>query len=313
MADSKVNDILVFLAVVDAGNFVAGGRTFGLSRSTAGKAVARLENSYGVRLLNRTSRSISLTDEGRKLHEHGLAIRAAIEATGAAMAGTPGVPGGLLRITAPDALGRKLLLPVVQQFLRQWPDVRVEVSFSDSVDNLVEEGFDLGIRVGVRLPDNGLVTRTILTDSPLLCAAPEYFNDRQRPTSIEQLGSHDLLQFASRGERQGWTLTDANGYRIAAPGKVRLRMDSAAALRDAALAGFGIALLPQLLLAEDIAAGRLERVLPQVACEDVPVLALYPHKRLLEPRVRQFIDLLVEQLGEPSGPHQGVASKPASA
>lgn len=300
MVDSKVNDILVFLAVVDAGNFVAGGKTFGLSRSTAGKAIARLENIYGVRLLNRTTRSLTLTDEGRKLYQHGQEIQSALEATNASMQGTLGYPSGLLRITAPDALGRQLLLPIVQQFLRQWPEVRVEIRFSDSVDKLVEEGFDLAIRVGVTPPDHGLIARTILTDRPVLCAAPDYFHDRKRPASIEQLSSHELLQFCSGTERQVWTLVDENGLQVSVQGKIRLRMDSAAALRDTALAGFGIALLPRLLIKTDIAAGRLEPVLPRVDCGRIPVLALYPHKRLLEPRVRQFIDLMVEQLREPS-------------
>lgn len=302
MAGSKVNDILVFLAVVDAGNFVAGGKAFGLSRSTAGKAITRLEDSYGVRLLNRTTRALHLTEEGQKLYEHGEAIRSAIEAADASIKGAPGSPSGMLRITAPDALGRKLFLPIVQQYLKKWPDVRIEMSFSDSIDRIVEEGFDLAIRVGVNTPDNGLVARTILTDEPLLCAAPAYFRQHLRPTSIEQLDTHVLIQFSSRGERQGWNLIAENGVETSAKGRVRLRMDSAEALRDAALAGFGIAMLPKLLVQEDIEAGRLERVLPRVHCGHIPILVLYPHKRLLEPRVRHFIDLMVKQLDQRSAP-----------
>ncbi len=297
MAGSKVNDILVFLAVVEAGNFVAGGKAFGLSRSTAGKSITRLEDSYGVRLLNRTTRTLKLTEEGRKLYEHGLTIRSAIEAADASIKGEPGAPSGMLRITAPDALGRKLFLPIVQQYLTNWPEVRIEMSFSDPVNRLVEDGFDLAIRVGMSTPDNGLVARTLFSDEPLLCAAPAYFQNRARPASVEQLDSHDLIQFASSGERQAWTLTDEDGKPLSARGRVRLRMDSAEALREAALSGFGIVMLPEILVEEDIAAGRLERVLPRMRCEHIPILALYPHKRLLEPRVRHFIDLMVEQLG----------------
>lgn len=292
MIGSKVNDILVFLSVVDSGSFVTGGKAFGLSRSTAGKAVARLEDSYGVRLLNRTTRALDLTEEGRNLYEHGQTIRAAIEAADVSVAGDPGVPRGTLRITAPDALGRRLLLPIVSRYLEQWPEVRVEISFSDRINNIVKEGFDLAVRIGVSSPDHGLIARTILVDEPLLCAVPSYFEGRTRPASVEQLGLHDLLQFSSSGERQGWRLQETDGTWVSAQGRTRLRLDSAEALRDAALAGMGIALLPQLLVGADISAGRLEHVLPQVNCGEVPIIVLYPHKRLLEPRVRRFIDML---------------------
>lgn len=296
MIGSKVNDILVFLSVVDTGSFVAGGKAFGLSRSTAGKAVARLEDSYGARLLNRTTRSLDLTEEGRSLYEHGQAIRAAIEAADASIVGAPGTPRGTLRITAPDALGRRLLLPVVQRFMERWPEMQVEMSFSDRVDNIIESGFDLAIRIGVSSPDRSFIARRILTDEPVLCASPSYFDERDRPSTEEQLGLHDLLQFASRGERQGWRLGDEDGNRVRVQARVRLRLDSAEALREAALAGMGIALLPRFVIGGDIAAGRLEQVLPHVDTGTVPIVALYPHKRLLEPRVRHFIDMLIENL-----------------
>lgn len=296
MDGSKVNDILVFLSVVDAGNFVAGGKILGLSRSTAGKAVARLERGYGTRLLNRTTRALSLTEEGRNLYEHGQAIRTAINAADASFVDDLGVPRGTLRITAPDALGRRLLLPTVKQYLKKWSDIKIEITFSDSVDNIVEGGFDLAVRVGVTTPDLGLIARTIQTTEPLLCAAPSYFRGLDRPVSAEQLGLHDLLQFSSRGERQVWKLRDADGIWSNVQGLVRLRLDSAEALRDAALAGLGIAMLPQLLISDDLKAGRLERVMPQVSAGSVPIVLLYPHKRYLQPRVRQFIDMLIEPL-----------------
>lgn len=293
---SKINDILIFLSVVETGSFIAGGKVFGLSRSTAGKAVARLEDSYGARLLNRTTRALSLTYEGRSLYQHGQTIRSAIEAADVSVTSDPGVPRGTLRITAPDAVGRQLLLPTVQQFLQQWPEMQVELSFSDRVSNMVKDGFDLAVRVGVSTPDQGLILRTLLTDEALLCAAPTYFRNRHRPMSVEQLGLYDLLQFSSQHERQGWRLQEMDGTWVRPQGRVRLRLDSAAGLRDAALSGMGIALLPRLLVHADIADGRLEHVLPTTNCGSVPVIALYPHKRLLEPRVRHFLDMLTEHL-----------------
>lgn len=216
MIGSKVNDILVFLSVVETGSFVAGGKAFGLSRSTAGKAVARLEEGYGARLLNRTTRALDLTEEGRSLYEHGQTIRAAIEAADDSIAGDPGVPRGTLRVTAPDAIGRRLLLPTVRRFLEHWPEMQIEMSFSDRVDSIVEKGFDLSIRVGVHPPDQGFIVRTLLQAQVLLCASPSYFEKRDRPLNVEQLSRHDLLQFASRGERQGWRLQEEDGNWIRA-------------------------------------------------------------------------------------------------
>lgn len=296
MTASKVNDILLFLSVVDSGSFVSGGKAFGLSRSTAGKAVARLEDGYGTRLLNRTTRALDLTEEGRNLYEHGQAIRAAIEAADHSIAGDVGVPRGTLRITAPDGLGRRLLLPTVYRYLTLWPGTQIEMSVSDRVDNVVEKGFDLSIRIGVRPPDQGLIGRTLLKTEALLCASPSYFETRDRPLNAEQLSRHDLLQFASGGSRQGWLLQEEDGTWVRAQGRVRLRLDSGEALREATLAGLGIALLTRIMVNADLTEGRLEHVLPQVRFGTVPVIALYPHKRLLEPRVRHFLDMLNDDL-----------------
>lgn len=296
MIGSKVNDILVFLSVVETGSFVAGGKVFGLSRSTAGKAVARLEEAYGVRLLNRTTRALDLTEEGRNLYEHGQAVRAAIEAADESVAGDPSTPRGTLRITAPDGLGRRLLLPTVYRYLDLWPEAQIEMSFLDRVDNVVETGFDLSIRIAVTSPEQGFVVRTLLRSEALLCAAPSYFETRDRPLNAEQLSTHNLLMFASGHERQGWVLQEEDGTAYRAQGHVRLRCDSGEALREAALAGRGIALLTRVMIGEDIAQGRLEHVLPRVSFGTVPIVALYPHKRLLDARVRRFIDMLSEDL-----------------
>ncbi len=296
MIGSKVNDILLFLSVVETGSFVAAGKMFGLSRSTAGKAIARLEDGYGARLLNRSTRALDLTEEGKRLYEHGQAIREAIEAADNSIASDSGVPRGVLRITAPDALGRRLLLPTVRRYLDRWPETHIELSLSDRVDNIIEKGFDLAIRIGVSAPDQGFITRTLLRDEAVLCAAPTYFDGRDRPLSVEQLTRHDLLQFASRSERQGWHLQEDDGTWVRAQGRVRLRLDSAEALRAMALEGLGIALLPRLLVGADIVKGHLEKILPRLDHGQVPILALYPHKRLLEPRVRRFIDMLSEDL-----------------
>ncbi|SEM51757.1 DNA-binding transcriptional regulator, LysR family [Stigmatella aurantiaca] len=299
---TKLNDILAFMAVVDAGSFVAGGQALGLTRSAAGKAVARLEDRLGARLLNRTTRTLSLTDEGRVLYERGLQVLAAVDDAEASVAGPASTPRGLLRLTVPDAFGRLMVLPILKKYLAAWPGVQVEVSFTDRRADIIEEGFDLAVRIGGMSEDTRLVSRVVARFKALLCAAPSYLAARGEPRNVDALAAHDCLIFSSRTRRQSWRFRAGDGSWVKAQGRSRLRMDSGEALRDAAVAGLGIAFLPDFLVAEDVAAGRLRQVLPKLDAGDVEILAIYPTRRLLEPRVRRFIDLMVDELGG-SGSH----------
>ncbi|CAK08632.1 LysR family transcriptional regulator [Rhizobium leguminosarum] len=297
MPRTNLNDILIFMAVVDAGSFIAGGQAIGLSRSAAGKAVIRLEDRLGARLLNRTTRTLSLTDEGRMFYERGLQILVSVDEAEASVVGQNSTPRGVLRLAVPDAFGRLVVLPLLEKYLQAWPDIQVEVSFTDRPADIVEEGFDLAIRVGATATDNRLVSRVIATYKTRLCASPSYFAERGEPRDIDDLAVHDCLIFASRNQRQGWRFRGEGGSWIKAQGRSRLRLDSAEAIRDAALAGLGIALLPDFLVADDLAAGRLRQILADLETDNAKIVTLYPDKRVLEPRVRRFIDLIVEELG----------------
>ncbi|OWV77069.1 LysR family transcriptional regulator [Rhizobium sp. R339] len=299
MPRTNLNDILIFMAVVDAGSFVGGGQAMGLSRSAAGKAVIRLEDRLGARLLNRTTRSLSLTEEGRLFYERGLQILASVDEAEASVSGKSGAPRGVLRLTAPDAFGRLVVLPLLEKYLRAWPDLQAEVSFTDRLADIVEEGFDLAIRIGAipAATDSRLVSRVIASDKARLCASPAYLAERGEPRDLDDLAAHDCLFFASRNQRQGWRFRGEGGAWVKAQGRSRLRLDNGEAIRDAALAGLGIALLPDFLIAGDLTAGRLRQILPDLETDDARIVALYPDKRLLEPRVRGFIDLMAEELG----------------
>lgn len=296
MLRANLNDILVFLSTVKAGSFVGGGEAMGLTRSAAGKAVSRLEERLGVRLLTRTTRTLSLTDEGRTFHERGLQIVGAIEDAEASVAQDGGKARGVLRLTAPDAFGRLILLPLVRQYLEDWPEMQVEISFSDRVADLLEEGFDLAVRIGVADPDSQQVSRVVAKYRSLLCAAPDYLDRHGVPSSIDALSAHDCLIFSSRLQRQSWRLRSGDEPWVKISGHSRLRLDSGEAIRDAAVAGLGIGLLPEFLVAQYLAAGRLRQVLPHVETEAVKIVTIYPTKRFLEPRVRHFIDLLAAKL-----------------
>jgi DNA-binding transcriptional LysR family regulator len=298
---ANLNDILVFMAVVDAGSVRGGGQAMGLTRSAAGKAVGRLEDRLGARLLNRTTRTLSVTNEGRMFYDHGLQILTAVDDAEASVARQAGTPRGVLRLTVPDAFGRLVVLPLLSKYLEVWPDVQVEVSFSDRVVDIVEDGFDLAIRIGVTTSDTRLVSRVVAKYAAILCASPAYLDQRGEPLNTEDLSGHDCLLFSSRSQRQNWRFRDAGGAWVKAHGRSRLRLDSGEAIRDAALVGLGIAFLPEFLVARDIAAGRLRQLLPGVETDEVKIVTIYPTKRFLEPRVRHFIDLMVENLADETG------------
>jgi DNA-binding transcriptional LysR family regulator len=297
MLRANMNDILVFMAVVDAGSFVAGARSMGLTRSAAGKAVGRLEGRLGIRLLNRTTRSLALTDEGRVLYDRGQQILSAIDDAEASVASPAGTPRGVLRMTVPDAFGRLIVLPLLAKFLRTWPDIQVEVSFSDRVADLLEDGFDLAVRIGLNSTDSRLVSRVIAKYRAILCASPTYLAARGRPECLDDLMAHDCLYFSSGSRRQAWRFREVDGSWVRSQGRSRLRLDSGEAIRDAALAGLGIAFLPDFLVADYLAVGGLCQVLPDLEMDEVSIVTLYPTKRFLEPRVRRFIDLMVAELG----------------
>lgn len=297
MLRKNLKDILVFMAVVDAGSFIGGGRALGLTRSAAGKAVSRLEDRLGVRLLSRTTRALSVTDEGRTFYDHCLQVMAAVDNAEASVGEGTGVPRGVLRLTLPDAFGRLVVLPVLGKYLDAWPDLQVVVSFTDQLTDIVEEGFDLAVRIEGANLDAGLVSRVIAKYNALLCASPSYIARRGEPKTVDELSRHDCLIFSSRTRTQSWRFRGGGSTWVKVEGRSRLRMDSGEAIRDAAVAGLGIGFLPAFLIEADLTAGRLRQVLPELDTGEVKIVAIYPTKRLLEPRVRRFIDLLVQELG----------------
>lgn len=284
-----------FVAVVDTGSFVAGGLSLGLTRSAAGKAVTRLETLLGVRLLNRTTRNMSLTDDGQLFYQHCIKIFSALEEAQASVGQQVGVPRGNLRISLPDALGRLLVLPLLAEYRRLWPQVQIDASFTDRVVDIVDEGIDLAVRIGHHPTDTSLISRTVGRHRSVVCAAPAYLDAHGIPQTADDLLSHNCLIFSSRLKRQPWRLRDTTGEWVKVSPNSPLRLDSGEAIRDAALLGLGIAYLPAFLTSEYVVDGRLIPLLSSYGTEEVQVHAIYPSKRHLPPKVRVFIDLMVER------------------
>ena len=291
MALGNFNDIATFVSVVKAGSFTSAAQQLGLTRSAVGKTIVRLEERLQVRLLHRTPRSLSLTDDGAVFYARCTQLLEDLEETESAMAVRSATPAGTLRISLPIALGHRHVRPVVEAFLARWPAVTAELSFTDRFVDLIDEGLDIAIRIGEPKPDSRLIARTVATQRLMACASPAYVERHGAPMTPADLVDHECLQFVTAGRPQPWSF---NGAQPNVELKGRLRMDSAEALVGAAVSGAGIVNLPTYLLATDIKEGRLTPLLESYAVEPLPIRAMYPTRRHLTPKVRLFIDSLVE-------------------
>ncbi|MDF3849926.1 LysR family transcriptional regulator [Achromobacter denitrificans] len=283
-----VGDLLAFVRVADAQSFTAAAEKLGLSRSAIGKCIARLEQGLGARLLHRSTRSVSLSDEGRVFYEHALRILAEVENAADAMDSRKQAPRGRLRVDLPVSLGRLHVMPPLRDYLREWPGVEADVSFSDDYIDLVRDGVDVAIRIGGET-DSRLVRRVLAPHRLITCASPAYLDRHGAPAAPDDLARHQTLAFTHAGALVPWRYAAAGQERqVQVAG--RLRMGNTEALRDAALAGEGIAQLGAFLVGADLRAGRLVAVLESVAPAGAPVCAVYPHRRHLAPKVRLLID-----------------------
>lgn len=288
-----IGDVLAFVRVADAQSFTVAAERLGLSRSAIGKCIGRLEQSLGARLLHRSTRNVSLSDEGRLFYEHAQRILSEVGNATDAMARRKQAPRGRLRIDLPVSLGRLHIMPLLREYLRRWPDVEADVSFSDDYADLVRDGIDVAIRIGGDA-DSRLVRKVLAPHRLITCAAPEYLDRHGAPAHPDDLSRHRAIAFTHAGALVPWRFS-ANGQeravRVAGP----LRMGNTEALRDAALAGDGIVQLGAYLVGDDLRAGRLAPVLEAWAPEGAPVCAVYPHRRHLAPKVRVLIDDIAAQ------------------
>lgn len=299
--------IQAFVLVAEAGSFAAGAKALGMTRSAASKAVARLESHLGVRLLHRTTRSLSLTADGQAFHERCLRILQDLGEAETSVRQDRLVPRGTLRLTVSEAYGRIVILPFLKVVLEEWPQLAVEVNFSDRLVDLVEEGFDLGIRLGTLPVDAQLVARPLTWTRPGLYAAPAHLQAQGMPQQVDDLSHCARLIYGLRPASTAWHLQRhdaADAREVVVDGPARLRFDSGEALHQAALAGMGIAFLPDFLVEHDLRAGRLVQVLPGVGGGEIPIQVVYPHRRHLAARVRLFVDRLAHSLETGQLSHQ---------
>jgi DNA-binding transcriptional LysR family regulator len=291
----------VFVRVVETGSLTAAADACGLSPTMVGNHLQALEARLGTRLIHRTTRKQQISAFGRTYYERCVEILGLIDDAERLALDHMGTPRGLLRITAPLIFSSECLIPSLADYCRRYPEVQLDVVATDAVSDLVEDGFEAAIRLGTpSSPD--LVARPLQPYRLVLCASPAYLEANGVPASPEALRAHQCLTYAypprseMRAVQPEWVLSGARGP-VSVPVGGRLKIDSADALRRAILAGMGIAMLPSILVDADIEAGRLVRVLPDEAPPARPINLLYLRDRQMSPKLRSFVDFVIERFG----------------
>jgi DNA-binding transcriptional LysR family regulator len=291
---SEVADLRTFVRVVERGGFAAASKDLGITPSAVSKLVTRLEDRLGVRLLHRTTRRLSLTPEGETYHLRARDIIAAIEDAEAEVSRSGRRPSGRLRVNCVPAFALNQLSPVLSDFLKAYPDIELELTLTDRVVDLLAENADVAIRVG-RVDDPSLVARKIGEIVRGLFASPEYLARRGTPRTPEQLYDHDCIVVRTISSPFRWPFRQGSRETFVDV-KSRVLIDSGDAALRLAIAGCGITRLADLVVSEAIRDGRLKRVLAESHVADpVPLSAVYPQGRHRMPKVRAFLDFLVER------------------
>lgn len=290
---NSIQSVRVFLAVARHGGFTAAAEETGISKAACSKHVARLETELGVRLLNRSTRSVSLTEAGAAYRDRMRDILAEIDETEAAVAELNTEPRGQLRVMAPISYGSFHLARAIAEFQTRYPRVAIDLVLVDRPADLVEEGIDVAIHVG-DLPDSNTVARVLAHVRVVVCGAPDYLKRAGVPESPEQLAQHNCLVYAPRHPAGTWQFR-AGGRHLEVAVSGNFRSTAGEALRIAAVQGCGLVQLPTYMVGLDIQAGRLAPVLEAFEPQPRPITALFLHRRYLSAKVRAFVDFLQER------------------
>lgn len=292
-----LNDIVVFTKVVETKSFTGAAEQLGLPKSTVSRKLAQLEERLGVRLVQRTTRKLALTEIGEAYYERCARIVADIAAAEQVVTDMQATPRGRVRVSAPIDLATKYLGGIVSDFLALHGDIFVELDASDRFVDLIEEGYDVAIRFG-QLAESTLIARRLCSLRALLVASPDYLSKRGNCEHPEQIDEHDRLLFTPTPRVQSWTLTDGQGtFEFGRP--ARLASNNVGAIYSAVLAGSGIAVLSEFQVACDIQSGKLVQVLPAWHTSSFDVHAVYPARQNLPPRLSLFLEFLQAAMDPP--------------
>jgi len=293
----RLSAIQVFAQVVESGSFAKAAERLGLSTSATSRHVAELEAHLQTRLLNRTTRRVSLTESGRAFHERAVQLLADLEEAEQEAARAAVVPRGTIRLTTSVNFGVRHLAPAIADFLAQHAEVRFDVSLSDRVVDLVEEGFDLGVRIGTAGSEN-LVARKLGETRLVPCAAPAYLAAHGAPGVPEDLARHNCFTYEYVTPRDLWRFRDPSGRERAVRISGTLHSNNGDLLAEAAARGAGIVFEPAFIVGPDVRAGRLVPLLQEFLPPPVPIYAVYPSRKHLSAKVRRFVEFLIARFAQ---------------
>jgi len=291
----RFEEMRVFSAVVDAGSFVGASTALDMSKAAVSRYVGELESRLGVRLLHRTTRKLSLTPEGEVFHARCRELLGGVDEAEAEITSRSGEASGLLRINVPFSFGLLHLAPLWVEFMAQHPKVTLDVTLADRVVDLVEEGFDLAVRIA-RLPNSSLVSRPLSSTRMVLCASPAYLESRGRPSHPSDLAGHDVMAYSLFSMGDQWEFTgsqEGSDQVVSVKVTPRMRTNSGDTCRVAALRHQGIVLQPTFLVGPDLLAGTLVEVMPAWRSIELGIYAVYPTRKFVSPKVRLMIEFLV--------------------
>ena len=300
-AGLKVVGLRAFVAVVEDGGFAKAARRAGMATSSLTRQVDALEEELGVQLFNRSTRAVTLTEAGESYYHQVVRILGDLDEANRSISESEGAPRGLLRVSLPVAFARLHVAPAIPRFMTLCPDIEIDATLTDSVVNLVEDRIDLAIRIG-RLESSSLVARKLAPHRRLLCASQAHLAAHGTPEAPSDLARHNCLTFAYSQGRQSWRFAGAQGEKTV-PVKGSLRSNNSEVLREAALGGAGLVLLPSWLIGADVKAGRLQTLLPEWEASPGEaggaISAVYLPNRRGTRKVRAFIDFLAGHIGAP--------------
>jgi len=289
---SGLQQFLAFAQTARRGSFAAAARDLGQAPSTLAKSVGRLEAQLGVKLFHRTTRQVSLTPDGERLYRRCERVLAEVEDLQAEAAGTRAAPSGTIRIDAPIAYGRRILMPLFATLLQQHPQLQLDLRLQDAYADLVREGLDVAVRIGA-LQDSRLVARRFDWQHIVCVASPAYLAARGTPRRIDELSGHDIIVFRmpSSGRVRPWQLREGRRVVELHPAH-RVQVNDGDGMVAAARAGLGLTQIPDYMVADELAGGQLVQVLADKQPPPMPISAVLPSSRLVPPRVRLLLDAL---------------------
>ncbi|MHB8816271.1 MAG: LysR substrate-binding domain-containing protein [Steroidobacteraceae bacterium] len=296
MIREQLNTIATFVQAAESGGFAAAADRMRVTRSAVGKSIARLEKGLGVRLFHRTTRRQSLTEDGQVFYERCVRALAEIDAAEAALDDGRRTPVGRLRVSVPVLFGRHCVAPVLSNLIHEHAGLQVEIAFSDRVADLVEEGFDLAVRIGTLPASTSLAARRLGAQRMGIGAAPSYLATHGHPENLEQLRGHTAITYGRDGQPFPWPLRNDDGTSTELLFNSRLQYDDLQAIADAAVAGVGIAWLPCWLMAPLVRTGQLNLIFSGEQVVASEINAVWPQTRHLPSKTRTAIHALVQQV-----------------